>query len=117
MFALTSIAASAAVMAVAGALVLHALRRGARDRLVPEVLAPALVTGLSVLLWRAAGNVAALNDDPVPGVSPNDVLCPVVTYVALGVYGSLRAPPEATDWARRRAVLTLVSLAVNIVTI
>src|SRR5262249_20707583 len=104
-------------MAVAGALVLLAWRRGARDDLVAELVAPALVAGLSVLLWRAAGNVAVLNDDPIPAVSPNDVLCPLVTYVALGVYAAWRAPADRAGWERRRAALTLLSLAVNIVTI
>ena len=117
MFPLTSIGASAAVATVAAGLVLLVWRRGARGRLVPEVAAPALVAGLSVLLWRAAGNVATLNDDPIPGVSPNDVLCPVVTYVALGVYGAFRRPSDQVGWERRRATLTLVALAVNVVTI
>jgi hypothetical protein len=116
-FTLTSIAASAAVATVAAALVLFLWRPGARDRLLAEVAAPALVAGLSLLLWRAAGNVAALNDDPIPLVSPNDVLCPVVTYVALGVYGALGQASGQPAWERRRAVLTLVSLAVNVVTI
>jgi hypothetical protein len=31
-----------------------------------------------------AGNTQALNDNPIPLVSPNDVLCPVLTYVVLG---------------------------------
>ncbi len=117
MFPLTSIAASAAAATVAAALVLFLGRRGARDRLLAEVAAPAVVVGLSLLLWRAAGNVAALNDDPIPLVSPNDVLCPVVAYVALGVYGALRRASEQPAWELRRALLTFVSLAVNVVTI
>jgi hypothetical protein len=45
----------------------------------------ALVAGLSILFWRLAGNVAQLNDDPFPPVRPNDVPCPVLTYVSLGL--------------------------------
>ena len=74
------------------------------------------MAGLSALLYRAAGNVAVLNEDPIPAVSPNDVLCPLVTYVALGLYAAWRPPVDRPGWGRRRAALTLVSLAVNIVT-
>ena len=72
-----------------------------------------LVTALSILLWRSAANTAALNDDPIPWVSPNDVLCPVVTYVALGVHAGLRGRDDRAT----RALLTLVSLVVNVLTI
>jgi hypothetical protein len=58
-----------------------------------------------------------LNDDPIPLVSPNDVLCPVVTYAALGVYGALRRASGQPAWEHGRALLTIVSLAVNVVTI
>ena len=117
MFSLTSIAASAAVMAVASGLLLFVWRKDTREGTAAGVIAPALVAGLSVLVYRAAGNTGILNEDPVPAVSPNDVLCPVVTYAALGMYAAFRTPSDHADWERRRAALTLVSLVVNIVTI
>ena len=46
-----------------------------------EALLLALVVAVSILLWRLAGNVGLLNEDPIAFVGPNDVLCPVVTYV------------------------------------
>jgi hypothetical protein len=77
----------------------------------------ALVVGLSILVWRAAGNTRPLNDDPIPLVSPNDVLCPMLTYVCLGLYAGLRQFQLVPYWPRLRALLTLVSFAVNVVTI
>jgi hypothetical protein len=35
-----------------------------------------------------SGDIPELNDDPIGALSPNDGLCPVVTYVFLGVYGA-----------------------------
>ncbi len=77
-------------------------------------VALSLLVGLSILLFRLAANVQHLNDDPIPLASPNDLLCPVVTYVFLSVYAGLREQPQ---FSRNRALLTLVSLAVNIITI
>ena len=71
----------------------------------------------SILLWRAAGNVQVLNDDAIPVVSPNDVLCPVVTYVCLGMLNAFRSTASDAHWPRIRALLTVVSLVVNVVTI
>jgi hypothetical protein len=82
-----------------------------------EAILLAVVVGLSILLWRAAGNTPSLNDDPIPLVSPNDVLCPVLTYVCLGVYAGVRQLPQGPDWQRLRAWLTLVSFVVNVATI
>ncbi|MGE5264212.1 MAG: hypothetical protein ACM3S0_12595 [Acidobacteriota bacterium] len=81
-----------------------------------EVVIISTLVGVSVLLWRMAGNVAQLNDDPIPLLSPNDVLCPVVTYVLLGSYGAFR-DSRIVRWGQVRALLTLVSFAVNVVTI
>jgi len=82
-----------------------------------EAVLLAVVVGLSILLWRAAGNTQSLNDDPMPLVSPNDVLCPMLTYVCLGLYGAVARLPQAPGWPRVRALLTLLSLVVNVVTI
>lgn len=77
----------------------------------------AATLGLSILLWREAGNTPTLNADPIPVVSPNDVLCPVVTYVCLGVLAAFRGVIDTPHWPRIRALLTLLSLVVNVVTI
>lgn len=82
-----------------------------------DVVRISATVGVSILLWREAGNTPALNDDPLPLVSPNDVLCPVLTYVSLGLLASFIPAVRTTEWPRLRAVLTLLSLVVNIVTI
>src|SRR5438128_2547190 len=79
-----------------------------------EALLLALVVAASILLWRLAGNAAPLNEDPIAFVSPNDVLCPVVTYVCLSVYAGMRGTAKHAEWVRIRAALTIVSLIVNV---
>jgi hypothetical protein len=74
-----------------------------------------LAAGLGVLLWRLGANIPALNDDPVPGVSPADVLSGPVAFVAVGVYTGLRGASER--WASAQALAAVVALVVNIVTI
>ena len=81
-----------------------------------EAVLISIVVGVSVLLWRMAGNVAQLNDDPIPPLSPNDVLCSVVTYVLLGSYGAFR-DSGMPRWEQARSLLTLVSFVVNVITI
>jgi hypothetical protein len=79
-------------------------------------IALGLVVAVSILVWRSAGNTPALNDDPIAFVSPNDVLCPVITYVSLGLYAAARHP-ETDAWPKVRLLLTTVSLVANIVLI
>ena len=120
MFSLAQIVTSAVVGLVASAVVLLTYVRIAKtdgssvDRLLWTL---PLVVGLSILGWRAAANTPALNDDPIAFVSPNDVLCPVVTYVTLGVYAGIVGARGRAGWASMRALLTIVSLVVNVVTI
>ena len=82
-----------------------------------ESVLVALVVGLSVLAWRSFANVAPLNNDPVPPVSPNDALSPIVTYVALGWYAAFRPPRDAARWERERVLLAAVSFVVNVIAI
>ena len=104
------------VCALVGAVATVALAKTRGRDLRPSVEL-AVVVGLSILLWRFAGNTATLNDDPVPWVSPNDVLCPVITYVVLGAYGALRRQTSEAGWPMLRVLLTIVSLVVNVLTI
>ncbi len=104
------------IVASAIVVVLDARRSKSPPRLVDTVLISATV-GVSILLWREAGNTPALNDDPIPVVSPNDVLCPVLTYVCLGLLAAFRPTLRREEWPRLRAILTLLSLVVNVVTI
>jgi hypothetical protein len=91
-----------------------------RSLLVADVVGVGLATGLGVLLWRLGANVPTLNDDPIPGVSPADVLSAPLAYVAAGMYIQLRAVRAPERFQRlvvASAVAALVALIVNIVTI
>lgn len=119
MFSLTQFLVSAVVGAGVSLVAVAAYGRWSKQAAFGwvEAVLLAVVVGLSILLWRAAGNTQSLNDDPMPLVSPNDVLCPMLTYVCLGLYSGLRRVSRGPDWPRVRALLTLVSFVVNVVTI
>src|SRR5689334_17623027 len=117
MFPLWQIANSTWIAALISLVMLLVWHRGSSASLIWDVLVPALLVGLSILIWRTVGNLAQLNDDRIPGASPNDLLCPVMTYSLLGCYGGIRSPVDMRRWERVRAALTIVSLLVNVVTI
>jgi hypothetical protein len=77
----------------------------------------ALASGVSVFLWRASANMPQLNADGLPGLSANDWLAPVLTYVFISLYGAARAPADPRRFAQSRALAVLASLAVNVITI
>lgn len=112
------IVVSTLVGVIASAILVAAYARWSKCpiSILDTVLISATV-GLSILLWREAGNTPALNDDPIPLVSPNDVLGPVLTYVCLGLLAAFRATLRSEEWPRLRAWLTLLSLVVHVVTI
>lgn len=116
-FPLEHIALTATITTVVALVALVIMRPRLKRFSLLDCLLVALVAGLSVLVWRSAGNTAALNDDPLPGVSPNDVLCPLVTYVFSGMYAAVRRPVDASRFEQVRVLLTLISLVVNVVTI
>lgn len=105
--------------AVAGLVSLLVLRRFFKELSWKEVLLLALVVGLSVFAWRMAGNIKELNDDPLPPFSPNDWLCPLITFVSLSVYAALRhgLQKDRNRWEKLRAILTIVSLVANVLVI
>jgi len=116
-FPLSHITLTSAITTVVALLVMFVMRRGFQGRSLAERILVAAVVGFSVLAWRAVGNTAALNNDPIPGVSPNDVLCPLVTYLFLGMYAAFSRPMDATRWEQARVWLALVSFLINVVTI
>ena len=113
-FPLWRIALTAAIAAGVGLVV---LRWRFKSMAIPEAAFAALVVGLSVLAWRLSANVPQLNDDPIPPLSPNDWLCPILTYVCLGLYAALRPSTEPTRWPQARALLTAVAFVVNVLVI
>jgi hypothetical protein len=116
-FPFAHIALTAAIAAVVALLLLVILRLRFTKLRLPDCLLVALVVGLSVMVWRSAGNTGALNNDPIPGVSPNDVLCPLVSYLFIGFYAAFRRPVDTVRFEQARVLLTLVSFVVNVVTI
>jgi hypothetical protein len=116
-FPLAHIALTAAITAGIALLVLVALRLRFKALSLVDCLLVAVVVGISVIVWRSAGNTSALNNDPIPPVSPNDVLCPLVTYLFVGFYAAFRRPTDAIRFEQARVLLTLVSFVINVVTI
>jgi hypothetical protein len=116
-FPLWHIALTAAITVVLTLVVTWWARRKMKALSVVDLVLIALVAGGSVLLWRAAGNVPALNNDPIPAVSPNDVLCPLVTYLLMGMYSAFRPQVTPGDFERLRVWIAVISLLVNIITI
>ena len=113
------VAGTAAVGAIVSFVVLRLYERRSASgaQRGQHVISAAAVVGVSILAWRLSGNIPELNDDPIGALSPNDWLCPVVTYVFLSVYGAFKVPTDEARWARERALLTMVSLVVNVITI
>jgi hypothetical protein len=116
--ALTSLITAVLVAALAGATAVlrcSVWAPGQRAGQVMDALMIGLAAGLGVLLWRLGANIPALNDDPIPGVSPADVLSGPVAFVAVSVYTGLRGTSER--WASAQALAAVVALVVNIFTI
>lgn len=82
-----------------------------------DIAAISVLSAASVYLWRSSANMPQLNDDGLPGFSADDWLAPVLTYVLLSTYAALRQPSDRTRFDQARALATLASLAVNVVTI
>jgi hypothetical protein len=80
-FPFSHIALTAAITAAVALLMLVILRSRFKMLSLVDCLLVAVVVGISVIVWRSAGNTDALNNDTIPVVSPNDVLCPLVTYL------------------------------------
>ena len=116
-FSFAHIALTATITAAVALLVLVVLRPRFKMLSLVDCLLVAVVVGISVIVWRSAGNTGALNNDNIPVVSPNDVLCPLVTYLFIGFYAAFRPPLDAMRFEQARVLLTLVSFIVNVVTI
>ncbi|OLZ61213.1 hypothetical protein AV521_44175 [Streptomyces sp. IMTB 2501] len=82
-----------------------------------DMAAVAVLSAASVYLWRTSANMTQLNTDGLPSFSANDWAAPVLTYVFLSLYADVRLPADPRRYAQTRALATLVSLAVNVITI
>src|SRR5437773_13932 len=111
------IALTAGITTLLSGLLLIVLRLRWKELALIDCLLVAFLAGCSVLLWRSAGNVGVFNDDPIPGVSPNDVLCPGITFLFISLYSAFRRPADQAHFERARALLVLICFVVNVVTI
>ncbi len=116
-FPLWHIALTAAITAVVTFVVTWWMRRRMKALSGFDLVLIALVAGGSVLLWRAVGNVPALNNDPIPATSPNDVLCAFVTYLLLGMYAAFRPQVVQASFERLCVWIAVISLLANIIII
>ena len=76
-----------------------------------------LAAAASIALWRAGANTPPLNDDPIPWVSPNDLLSPILTYVAVDAFCSLTGLRHRPDRPRLLALVVLITFLANVLTI
>jgi hypothetical protein len=113
-FSAAHIALTAAITGVIA--LATAIWRLPRDAWI-DIAAVAILSTASVLLWRLSANMPQLNDDGLPGFSANDWAAPVLTYLFLSLYADIRPPADPRRYAQTRALATLASLAVNVVTI
>jgi hypothetical protein len=114
-FTTAHIAATAAItgaVALAAGLLVLGRRRG-----LPESVVIAFLAAGAVFLWRKSANMPQLNNDGLSPFSANDWLAPMLTYVVLGVYASVRRPGNDRRFAQARALAVLAAFAVNVVTI
>jgi len=82
-----------------------------------DLMALAVLSFTATWLLRRSANMAALNDDGLPGFSANDCLAPVVTWVTVTLYIDLRGQLPGAALRRARAAAALLAFAVNVLTI
>ena len=103
---------------IAGSVGFILLRWRFKELPIRERALAALIVALCVLAWRSSANIPQFNDDPIALLSPNDWLCPVITYIFLGVYAAFRPAVSALrGWSQVRAWLTVITLVVNVIVI
>ena len=105
-----------ALITGAGAFVVALLMLRRRSGVV-DSLAIAVLSAGAVFLWRKSANMPQLNDDGLPPFSANDWLAPVLTYVVLGMYKTVRRPTNERSFAQACALAVIVAFIVNVVTI
>jgi hypothetical protein len=114
-FGTAHIAVTAAITGGAAMLAVLLLL-GRRSGLIDSIAIAVLSAG-AVFLWRKSANMPQLNDDGLPPFSANDWLAPVITYVVLSMYKTVRHPTNDRRFAQACAVAVLVAFIVNVVTI
>lgn len=113
----TSHIAATALISGGGALLAALLINERSKRGLADSIAIGVLTAAAVFLWRKSANLPQLNTDGLHGFSANDWLAPAVTYIWLGVYRHLRTPHDRGRYGKALAAATIISFAVNVITI
>jgi hypothetical protein len=82
-----------------------------------DAIAIGILSAVAVFLWRKSANMPQLNDDGLPPFSANDWLAPVLTYVILSMYATVRRSSNDRRLALARTLAVLAAFAVNVITI
>ncbi len=107
----------AVTAAFTGLLVLAAALWRLPRRAWADAAAIGVLSAASVFLWRASANMPQLNQDGLPSLSACDWLAPVITYLFLGLYAKARPQADTRRHGQARALATISSLIVNVITI
>jgi hypothetical protein len=82
-----------------------------------DVLAVGVLSAAAVFLWRLSANMPQLNEDGLQGFSANDWAAPILVYLVLCGYTDLRRSADSDRFRRTRALVGVIALAVNVITI
>jgi len=82
-----------------------------------DVLAVGVLSAAAVFLWRLSANMPQLNEDGLQGFSANDWAAPILAYLVLCGYTDLRRSADSDRFRRTRALVGVIALAVNVITI
>ena len=115
-FSTIHIAATAGTTGVI-ALVAAVLVLGRGRSALTESVVIAVLATVAVFLWRKSANMPQLNNDGLAPFSANDWLAPVLTYVVLSIYASLRRASPDRRFALAIALAAVTAFAVNVITI
>src|SRR3989442_8998504 len=91
-FPFAHIALTAAITAVVALLVLVVLRPRFKMLSLVDCLLVAVVVGISVMVWRSAGQTGAFEKDPISPVSPKYFLCSPGMYLVIRLFPALPPP-------------------------
>jgi NhaP-type Na+/H+ and K+/H+ antiporter len=114
-FSTAHIAATAGItgcVALAGCLLVFGLRGG-----LAEGVAIGVLSAGAVFLWRKSANMPQLNKDGLSPFSANDWLAPMLVYIVLGMYATVRRPSNDRRFGQARALAVLAAFIVNVVAI
>lgn len=114
-FTTVHIGATAAITAAAALAAGIGITRS--RRLLPGLLAIAVLAGAATFLYRASANMPQLNEDGLQGFSANDWLAPVLVGVCLLVARPFSRSPGDRRLDQARALAVVAALAINVITI